>query len=342
MTFTITWVDPQPEDEVAFGRTLLPDGFTLVADPAGRDGHAWPELARAADALVFKAVPVDAEVLDAAPGARLIQKYGGREDGADLEAAAAAGVPVATMPLRGCIAVAELAMTLMLAVSKQLVAGHAATASGAYRDLGVEPRATSQASHGFQWMKLPGLFEVGGRTLGIVGFGEIGTEVARRARAFAMDVVYTKRTPLPPAIEQRLGVAWRPLDALLAEADVVLVAAPHTPQTERIIDAAALARMRPSAVLVNVSRGGLVDEAALVEALHSGRIAGAGLDVFVEEPVPYDHPLLALDNVVLSPHIGGGTGGAREKQLRDVLDNVVRVGRGEAPLHLVQGGGVPC
>jgi phosphoglycerate dehydrogenase-like enzyme len=342
VTFTITWVDPQPEDEVAFGQGLLPDGFTLVADPYGRDGDAWPELARAADALVFKAVPVDADVLAAAPAARLVQKYGGREDGADLEAAAAAGVAVATMPLRGCIAVAELAMTLMLAVSKQLVVGHAATASGAYRDLGLEPRTTSQASHGFQWMKLPGLFEVGGRTLGIVGFGEIGTEVARRARAFAMDVVYTKRTPLPPAIEQRLGVAWRPLDALLAEADVVLLAAPHTPQTERIIDAAALARMRPSAVLVNVSRGGLVDEAALVEALHSGRIAGAGLDVFVQEPVPYDHPLLTLDNVVLSPHLGGGTGGAREKQLRDVLDNVVRVGRGEAPLHLVQGGPVPC
>jgi phosphoglycerate dehydrogenase-like enzyme len=342
MTFTITWVDPQPAEEVTFGQSLLPDGFTLLGDPEGTAGAGWPALAAAADALVYRSATVDATVLAAAPNARLVQKYGGREDGVDLAAAEAAGAAVATMPLRGCVAVAEMAMTLMLALSKQLVVGHAAAVSGGYRALGIEPQLTSQASHGFQWMKLPGLFEVVGLTLGIVGFGEIGTEVARRAQAFGMHVVYTKRTPLPEAIEQRLGVGHRALADLLVEADVVLVAAPHTPATEGIIGAAELALMRPSAVLVNISRGGLVDEAALVEALSSHAIAGAGLDVFVQEPVPFDHPLLGLDNVVLSPHIGGGTGGAREKQLRDVLDNVVRLGRGETPLHLIQGDPDAC
>jgi phosphoglycerate dehydrogenase-like enzyme len=229
-------------------------------------------------------------------------------------------------------------MTLMLALSKQLIRGHEATVTGAYRELGIEPKLTSQRSHSFQWMKLPGIFELSGRTLGIVGFGEIGTEIARRAQAFGMTVSYTKRTRLPPAIEDRLGVTYRPLNDLLSTSDVVVVAAPHTPETDKLIGAPQLAQMKPSGVIVNISRGGLIDEAALVGALQAHTIAGAGLDVFVEEPVPHDHPLLGLDNVVLTPHLGGGTGGAREKQLRDVLDNVVRSLQGEQPRNLLIAG----
>jgi phosphoglycerate dehydrogenase-like enzyme len=238
------------------------------------------------------------------------------------------------MPLRGCIAVAEHAMTLVLALSKQLVTAHRTTASGAYRELGLEPTPTSQAVHAFQWMKLP-LFEVHGATLGIVGYGEIGTEASLRARAFGMDVVYTKRQRLPAAIEQRYGVEWDELDGVLARSDFVLLSLPHTPESERLIGERELGLMKPSAFLVNIARGGLVDEEALVAALREGRIAGAGLDVFVEEPVPYDHPLLELDNVILTPHIGGGSGGARVKQMSDVLDNVVRFARGEPARHVL-------
>jgi phosphogluconate 2-dehydrogenase len=275
--------------------------------------------------------------LSAAPHVRLIQRYGGREDGIDLSAATGAGVAVAVMPLRGCIAVAECAMTLVLALSKQLVRAHELTVSGAYRDRGLVPEMTGQRKHAFQWMGIEGLFELSGRTLGVVGFGEIGTEVARRAQAFGMEVVYTKRTPLPEALESRLEATWKPLEELLACSDVVVVAAPHTAETERMIGVPQLAAMRRSAILVNVSRGGLIDEDALVTALREHRIAGAGLDVFVQEPVPFDHPLLSLGNVILTPHIGGGTGGARENQLRDVLDNVVRAARRDRPLHLIKG-----
>jgi phosphoglycerate dehydrogenase-like enzyme len=339
VSFTIAWVDGQPPEEVAFGQEMLPDGFALVADPEGAAAapERWAELASGADALVTRAVPVGENELLAAPRAQLLQKYGGREDGIDLDAAADAGVAVATMPLRGCIAVAECAMTLMLALSKQLIRAHEATVTGAYRELGLQPELTSQGKHGFQWMKLNGLFEVAGRSVGIVGFGEIGTEIARRAQAFQMTVSYTKRTRLPERLEERLDVTYKPLDDLLAGSDVVIVAAPHTPETERILGADQLASMRSDAVLVNISRGGLIDEDALVAALANRRIAGAGLDVYVEEPVPFDHPLLALDNVILTPHIGGGTGGAREKQLRDVLNNVVLAGRGEKPRHLIGG-----
>jgi phosphoglycerate dehydrogenase-like enzyme len=339
VSFTIAWVDGQPPEEVQFGQQMLPDGFDLIADPDGAGGapERWAQLVSDADALVTRAMPVGVAELRAAPRARLVQKYGGREDGIDLDATADAGVAVATMPLRGCIAVAECAMTLMLAMSKQLIRAHEATVTGAYRELGLQPELTSQRKHGFQWMKLQGLFEVAGRSLGIVGFGEIGTEIARRAQAFEMTVSYTKRTRLPDRLEQRLGVTYQPLDELLAASDVVVVAAPHTAETDRIIGAEQLALMRPDAVLVNISRGGLIDEQALVTALSERRIAGAGLDVYVEEPVAFDHPLLSLDNVILTPHIGGGTGGAREKQLRDVLDNVVAAGRGAEPRHLIQG-----
>jgi phosphoglycerate dehydrogenase-like enzyme len=240
------------------------------------------------------------------------------------------------MPLRGCIAVAELAMTLVLALSKQLVEAHAATASGAYRDLGVEPVRTSERVIAFQWMKLTRLFEVYGKTLGIVGYGEIGTEVSRRARAFGMNVLYTKRERLPAAIEERLQVEWRDLDSLLAQSDVVLLTLPHTPESERLIGERELQLVRPEAYLVNTARGGLVDEDALVRALREGRLAGAALDVFVDEPVPFDHPLLALDNVILTPHIGGGTGGARVNQMSDVLDNIVRFFRDGDALHVLR------
>jgi len=122
---------------------------------------------------------------------------------------------------------------------------------------------------------------------------------------------------------------------MLRDADFVLLSLPHTPESERLIGERELGLMKPSAFLVNIARGGLVDEKALVAALRERRIAGAGLDVFVEEPVPYDHPLLQLDNVILTPHIGGGSGGARVKQMSDVLDNVVRFARGEPARHVL-------
>jgi phosphoglycerate dehydrogenase-like enzyme len=337
----IGWLDPQPEGEVEFAQDLLPDGFEIAA-PLSEDPAEQERVLAAADAILTRRVPVDARVLSAAPRARFVQKYGGREDGLDLAAAEHADVAVAVMPLRGCIAVAELAMTLVLAVSKELVAAHAATVSGAYRELGIEPVRTSERVIAFQWMKLPHLFEVYGKTLGIVGYGEIGTEVSRRARAFGMNVVYNKRHRLPEQIEQRLEVEWQELDGLLAESDVVLLTLPHTPESERIIGERELGLMRPGSYLVNTARGGLVDEGALVAALRDGRIAGAALDVFVDEPVPYDHPLLTLDNVILTPHIGGGTGGARVNQMSDVLDNIVRFFRDGEASHVLRsaaGGG---
>jgi phosphoglycerate dehydrogenase-like enzyme len=237
------------------------------------------------------------------------------------------------MPLRGCIAVAELAMTLILALSKQLIEAHELTVTGSYRELGLTPTLSSQRVHAFQWMKLPHLQEVRGQTLGLIGFGEIGTEVAKRARAFEMNVLYYKREPLPPAIEEMLGVRAASLDDLLRESDFVSLHVPHGPETDPLIGARELALMKPTASIINTCRGPVIDEEALIAALRDRTIASAGLDVFTLEPLQHDSPLTQLDNVILTPHIGGGTGGAREKQMRDVLDNVVRFARGETVQH---------
>lgn len=332
-TFHIHHLDPMPESEVEFVKSLLPaSGFTTTAPTPDATGLATDLLATA-DAIVTRTQPVSADILAASPYAKLVQKYGGRPDRLDLDAARAAGVTVAVMPLRGCIAVAELAMTLILALSKQLIEAHELTVTGSYRELGLTPTPSSQRVHAFQWMKLPHLQEVRGQTLGLIGFGEIGTEVAKRARAFEMNVLYYKREPLPGAIEEMLGVRAASLDDLLRESDFVSLHVPHGPDTDHLIGARELALMKPTASIINTCRGPVIDEEALIAALQDRTIASAGLDVFTLEPLQHDSPLTQLDNVILTPHIGGGTGGAREKQMRDVLDNVVRFARGETVQH---------
>ena len=323
-------LDPTPERDLELVYSLLPGGEFEVSTLGSDNDESIGALLENAEILVTRTQPVSAEVLAASPNLKLVQKYGGRADRIDLEAARAHEVAVALMPLCGCIAVAELAMALILALSKQLIEAHTVTANGSYLELGIEPKQTSQRVHAFQWMRLPHLQEIRRKTLGIVGFGEIGTEVAKRARAFEMDVVYHKREPLPAAMEEHLGVRSMPLDDLLRISDFVSIHVPHSPSTDKMIGAKELSLMKPSAYLVNTCRGPVVDEQALIEALQNHAIAGAGLDVFDFEPLPYDSPLTQLDNVILAPHIGGGTGGAREKQMADVLENVVRFVHGES------------
>ena len=326
-------LDPTGPDDLAFIREFGP-GIDLVA-PDSPDASPGAMLPGAA-AIVSRRAPVTGELMDAAgPSLRLVQLCSARRDRVDLEAARARGVPVALLPQRGCIAVAEQTLLLMLGLSKKVVRAHAATAGGEYRELGVEPIRTEERRHRFQWMELPGIFELHGRTLGLVGFGEIATEVARRARAFGMDVVYWSRRRLPADIEAEEGARFRDLPALLDEGDFVSLHVPLSKETERLIDGPALARMKPEAFLVNTCRGGVVDEDALVDALGSRRIAGAGLDVFLHEPVPHDHPLLRLDNVLLAPHLGGGSGGARAKHAQDLMANLAALRDGRPVRHRV-------
>ncbi|WP_136069123.1 2-hydroxyacid dehydrogenase [Modicisalibacter radicis] len=177
--------------------------------------------------------------------------------------------------------------------------------------------------------------DVHGKTLGIVGAGRIGAAIARRgALGFEMPILYTAASS-KPALERDLRAQRRDLDGLLAEADIVCLSVPYNDATHHLIDADALARMKPSAALVNVARGKVVDEPALIEALCCGRIRAAGLDVFAEEPLPADSPLATMDNVVTTPHIGSATHETREAMAQLAVDNLVGALTGSGPLNAV-------
>ncbi len=314
--------DPQLPDILAYWRQLAPEYDAEVNAPSGNSEEELTELLKDADAVVVKNIDVDKSFLDKCPNVKMIQKEGLYPDRIDLEEVKARGIALATYSLPSSVAVSEQAMALMLACAKKMILGHNLTVTGAYREIGVEPFVTSQRHHNFQWMKIPGLQELYGMTLGILGFGTIGQEIAARAKAFGMDIIYYKRHQLPEKMERDFDVTYVSKEELFKQSDYVIVVVPLTPETEKIVGKEELSLMKPTAYFINVCRGGVVDEDALVEAVKSKKIYGAALDVFVQEPVPYDHPYLTLENVTFSPHIGGGKGGGREREVRSVLGNI--------------------
>jgi len=283
------------------------------------------------EAVVAQTAPVDARLLDALSKLRVVLKLGRNYEAIDAEAVRARDLVFAASPRKGPNCVAELALSLILALSKDLLISHRSVAEGAYRLRGLRPEPTEQWKMAFHWMRHTRLHEVSGKTLGIVGMGEIGCELARRAAVMGMRIVYHKRRPLSPELERRFAAVYRALPELLAESDYVCLAVPHTADTERMIGAAELALIKPDSYLVNICRGNVVDEQALVEALSEGRLAGAGLDVFAYEPLPASSPLCRLDNVILTPHVGGGSGTNRTLELGEALAELQRIMSGDAP-----------
>lgn len=287
-------------------------GFDLRI-PESNDPRAIETAIKESDALLARGGPLGAAELDLA-GAKLVVMLGRLPIGLDEDAARARGVTIRTIPHPGAIVVADHTLALLLAVARRLVEGDRGVRAGAYRERGLEPQRTTERSYAFNWLARRDIVALEGRRLGLIGFGAIGQETARRARGFGMRVRYLRRTPLSDRWNRAVGVEpAASLEEILATSDVVSLHCPHTRETENLLDAAALDRMKPGAILINTARGGLVDEASLVERLESGRIGGAGLDVFRDEPVPADHPLLTAPNTVLAPHTGGaGAGGQRE------------------------------
>jgi glyoxylate reductase len=260
---------------------------------------------------------VDAAMLDLLPDLKLVANYGVGYDGIDVAACQARGVAVTNTPGVLDAATADLAFALILAVRRRIVEGDRYVRAGKWASGWAEPFLLGD--------------EVSGATLGIVGLGRIGQAVARRARGFEMRILYAQRHESEAAAD--LGAERRDLDELLAEADIVTLHLPLTAETRELIDARRLALLRDGACLVNTSRGGVVDEEALVAELVSGRIRG-GLDVFADEPnVPEE--LLGLPNVVLTPHIGSATGATREAMTRVLVDNILALERGQDPPNRV-------
>ena len=287
------------------------DGIEIAAC-AEADDERFRALMADADVLWHVLRPVSAADIEAAPRLRLIQKIGVGVNTIDLDSARARGVRVCNMPGTNTPAVAEMTLALMLAALRRLPVFGRATREGK----GWEMDSAVQDSLG----------EIGGRTVGLVGFGAVPRALAPVLGALGASVVYTARTPKPEAE----GLAeWRTLPALLEESDIVSLHVPETRETIGMIDATAIAGMKPGAVLVNTARGSLVDEAALARALSSGRLRAAGLDVFAREPVPADNPLVGLDNVALAPHVAWLTMDTIERSLEVALDNCRRLAAGE-------------
>jgi glyoxylate reductase len=256
--------------------------------------------------------PIDEEVMEAAPRLKGIATMALFPNVVDVEAATRRGLPVTVVPHVITKTTCDLTCTLVLGLAWRLVEADRFVREGRFH----QEQSTTFLTH-----------ELAGKLVGMIGLGEIGTEIVKRLRAFEMDVIYTKRNRLPAERERELGVRWEAdRDELLRQADFVVLMATYNATTHVLIGAREFDLMKPSAFFVNTARGRIVDEPALIEALRAGKIAGAGLDVYWQEP-PVGEPspspeLFAFPNVILTPHIGSATLEAREAMSLGVVDNL--------------------
>jgi glyoxylate reductase len=310
---------------VFVARVIPDEGLSPIL--AACEADVWPDeappsrsallerVAGCAGILTLLTDRVDDELLDAAgPGLRVVSNFAVGYDNIDVAACARRGVVVGNTPGVLTEATADLAWALILASARRVAEGDRFVRAGRWRTWG--PLVLIGA-------------DVHGSTLGIVGFGRIGQAVARRAAGFGMTVLYASRTRAPASAEAALGATLVAFDELLARSDIVSLHVPLTPETRGLIDTAALARMKSSAILVNTSRGPVVDDRALADALRDGVIGAAGLDVTDPEPIPLDHPLLALDNCIVVPHIASATRTARGRMAAMAAANLLAGVRGQ-------------
>ena len=312
MATKILFAPKQSDAVLEIARSLTPAGFELlIADIGTPEFYA---AAAQAEYYLGLARQMGGEFFRSAPNLKLVQLLSAGYDRVDIEAARKAKVPVSNNGGANAIAVAEHTLMLILAVLKRVVRFHNDVVAGKWRVGGFDDQR---------------VYELSRRTLGIVGLGNIGKKVARRAAAFDMAVQYYDIARLTEAEEDALGVRFVLLPELLRTSDVVSLHVPLDDSTRHLIGTRELAQMKPGAILINTCRGPVVDEAALHAALKSGQVAGAGLDVLVEEPPATNHPLFTLPNVTLTPHSAGPTWENWTARFRNGFDNIQRVAAGD-------------
>ena len=316
------------QPRVFVSRTMHPDAIALIGEAT--DMEVWPDdppptpetlrakLTDAEGVLINIMDRVDTALLDAAPRLRVISQLAAGLDNVDIPECTRRGILLGSTPGILSKAVADHAFALLLSAARRVVES----------DKWVRGNNWELAFHPNYWLGS----EVQSSTLGIVGLGQIGLEMARRAQGFDMRILYTSRNRRPHA-EAEFGLTYATLDDLLAQSDFVSLHVPLTPETRHLIDADALRKMKSSAVLINISRGPVVDTDALCVALREGWIGGAGLDVVDPEPIPDNHPLLSMDNVTITPHIGSASVLSRRDMTIMAAQNLLNGLNGQRLVH---------
>lgn len=310
MTFTVLVTDKVAAEGLA---ALAGDERFEVIQIDDTSKGSFGEALKIADALVVRsATGVGSQVMEAAPNLKVVGRAGVGIDNVDVEAASARGIAVYNAPGGNTIAAAEMTMALILSLIRKIPEAERSMRAGEWN------RAAFQGT------------QLRGRSLGLIGAGRIGGEVARRCRAFDMDcIVYDPYLTQDRADE--LGVLLVELNTVLEDADVISIHVPLNSETRGLIDGDALARMKNGTVVINASRGGVIDETELAQALFEGEIAGAALDVYEDEPLPSDSPLRDAPNLVLTPHLAGSTVEAQVEVAREVGAHIMRnLGDGDA------------
>ncbi|MCE4606222.1 MAG: 2-hydroxyacid dehydrogenase [Desulfurococcales archaeon] len=329
--FTIISMSPLPESfmEGLFApvKDKIPGDVKIIA-VFGKSKDEIKAILKDADIIIgdysFQ-MKIDAELCEAMEKVKLIQQPSTGFDHIDIDACRKKGIPVANAGRSNSVSVAEYTIMSALALLKRLVYAHEYTKSGEWP----------------QWKLMDmGTFDLYGKTWGIIGIGRIGREVAKRARAFDAEVIYYDVRKLPPEEEEKLGVKYSRLSKLLRNSDIISIHIPLTPETEKFLGEQELRSMKPGAVLVNPSRGKLIDEEALAKAIREGWIGGAAVDVYSREPPSPDYPLLRLAregdyNIILTPHIAGANSDARSRIIMHSVENIVRVLAGGEPIAVV-------
>lgn len=297
-------------------RALLPEtdfSFTAVDTPEAYEAMTDAEI------MILRIFKAPRTVIERNPRLRMILRWGAGFDSVDIQAAGERGIYVTNTPGANAEAVSELALLLMLAVGRKLLCH------------------TECLAHG-SWSKntfLNNSFRLNGKTLGIIGAGNIGRLVAKKAQAFGAVTRYYDPFRLSPAMEQQWQLSYEPLEKLLASSDIVTLHVPLTEENRHMIGAREIAAMKDGAILINTSRGGLMDDKALAEAVRTGKLSGAGLDVVEEEPLPAGHELLKDPNIIVTPHIGGGTADLGDVILPMLVEDIRALVSGQVPAHVV-------
>lgn len=312
------FVEKTHPDVLEIVKSCVPEGFELITVETTTEEERLLKVPDA-DFILVGPTPITAKLLEKAKNVKLVQKTGVGVDKIDLKAAAEMGIPVANTGGTNAIAVAEHTILLILAVYKKLPIAHQSLVEGRWA----------------KWDYRCESYEIHGKIAGIVGMGNIGREVTKRLHGFGANIIYYDMYKLPPEKEVELGIQYVSLDELLKTSDIISLHVTLTEQTYHLIGKRELNLMKKSAILINTARGALVDEVALYEALKERRITAAGLDVFSKEPPDPKDPIFSLDNVVVTPHIGGGTRETIERVYQFSFMNMLRVLQGQEPLNKV-------